>query len=389
MYSYGSSARVGGGKRGHGGRNYRPPKEKRDPDVTPPPLRQCLCVVEFNIEEYTQIAPNGRAHTVLTGGNGVVVAEQRHTGSDGANDIVIPTSADNGNNGNNGNNEQHRNAQGHRNRHGNNGRVNHSNNPSPQKQIQELEKRLRSYYQVHLVVPGKKQTGPVALFGSTYRQTIPAAAYLMKHIERINRRVILRSLSGTTGGGSQHQQQRLPPGSDEVITIRGRIFVHNAQDPNPVGITGNWNSSSPSSSIREPFYWLFQSSTWNAIACRITTMDPVVDNRDGDNPNIESSSSPTTSITAAAETPFSSQTGDGRNNDSLSLETVQTCYENATFRAGQSNVASLDVFVKNDFVSIPGQQNTATDSAEAPSSSLSSSSSTCMAFCVGKKEHVD
>ena len=118
MYSHGSSARVGigggGGKRGHGGRDYRPPSNKRrDPNTTPPPLKQCSTLLQFHIPEYQTPAPaNGRRiHQSFGGG-----------GSDA-----------------------------------------NTNNNGGQKRIQKLEKDIRSQCLCHLIIPGRKQCGPVAI----------------------------------------------------------------------------------------------------------------------------------------------------------------------------------------------------------------------------------
>lgn len=65
MYGYGSSARAATGKRGHGGRNYRPPPERKG-GAAPPPLKQCDCLVEIDIPEYQRMEER-RSHVCFGG----------------------------------------------------------------------------------------------------------------------------------------------------------------------------------------------------------------------------------------------------------------------------------------------------------------------------------
>ena len=48
--------------------------------------------------------------------------------------------------------------------------------------LNQLERDLRSLFCVHLVVPGRKQTGPVAIVGATYHQALPATMYLLERL---------------------------------------------------------------------------------------------------------------------------------------------------------------------------------------------------------------
>ena len=119
MYSYGSSARVGSGKRGHGNRPYRAPPDRSKQETQPPPLKQCDCLVEFDLPEY--VAPSG---------------EPRHHGTFGG-------------------------------RHG----------------MQRVVRHVRSQFQCHLQIPGKNQGNPVALVASSLEQALPACFYVMQHIQ--------------------------------------------------------------------------------------------------------------------------------------------------------------------------------------------------------------
>ena len=118
MYSYGSSARAGVGKRGHGGRPYRPPRKRRDPNSTPPPLKQCDCLIEIHLHEYLAPQPMGRTHACFGG----------------------------------------------------------------RQAMEQCERDLRSAYQVHLMVPGKKQEGPISMVAKSYREALPALAWLLDQL---------------------------------------------------------------------------------------------------------------------------------------------------------------------------------------------------------------
>jgi hypothetical protein len=168
MYSYGSSARATG-KRGHGGRNYRPPPERKDPSCTPPPLKECSCLILLDIAEYQSLEPTGRLHMVFGG---------RET-------------------------------------------------------MQHRETFVRSEFTVHLVIPGRKQAGPIAIAAQTYRQALPAVAWLLQRLQGVD-------------------------------SVPGRIQtnVKNVQDP---GVSGIWTKPS-NNSDRKP-YWLFQSETWSVLGC--------------------------------------------------------------------------------------------------------------------------
>ena len=111
MYSHGSSARAGIGKRGHGGREYRPPRERRDAEATPPPLKEGACLLRFFLDEYSRPAPR-RDHRCFGGRDG----------------------------------------------------------------LRSLERALRSRCLCHLVVPGRRQSGPVAIVGRTIREALSGAA---------------------------------------------------------------------------------------------------------------------------------------------------------------------------------------------------------------------
>ena len=373
MYSYGSTARVGSGKRGHGGRNYRPPKERRDPNSTPPPIKLCRCVLEFNIEEYNHVEPQGRIHRVLTGNrnrSGEGGDHRNNNANSNGSGVAVDSNSGTRNDAGRGVRG------GGRGRGGRRGSGNNNNSNNPQHVIKELERYLRSQYCVHLIIPGKKQTGPVAIFGETYRQALPAAVYLLNHIWKIE----------STRGSSSEQptttaSQSPPPLSS--LTLNGRIFVNNAQELNPTaGIAGRWNFFSHSNKknnndsinndttpLLQP-YWLFQSSTWSALACPLLQdQEQIIDNNNNDakgdkqEAKVEqyaSSGEDTTTTQAATTTTNTTTTNDDADADASSssqtdqqqqqqqLEQLKICLDNVIFRLGNTKLSQLDFIINTD-----------------------------------------
>ena len=121
MYSYSYGSRAAGGKRGHGGRPYRPPPDRSKKDAaTPPPLKQCDCLIELDLAEYATPATTtpGRTHETF--------------GSRQAMEATV--------------------------------------------------REVRAKFLCHLQIPGRNQGNPVALVGSSVEVTIPACHYIMQQI---------------------------------------------------------------------------------------------------------------------------------------------------------------------------------------------------------------
>mmetsp|Transcript_19608 Transcript_19608/g.29095 ORF Transcript_19608/g.29095 Transcript_19608/m.29095 type:complete len:245 (-) Transcript_19608:51-785(-) len=205
MYSYGSSARAGG-KRGHGGREYRPPKSRKDATATPPLLKECSCLLQFDLPEYATTSTR-RRHTAIGG----------------------------------------------------------------RERLQSLETELRSRHQVHLVVPGRNQKGPVAIVGASYRQAFPAAACFLKS---------------------------LTPPSD-TSTIPGRIKQH-VQDPNDIIIEGHWNVPLATKHL----HWVFRSARWSILVFFLPSSTNDLSN-------------------------------DSASRERKMLEMLNTCMDNVTFSTGE------------------------------------------------------
>lgn len=217
MYSYGSSARVGIGKSGHGGRNYRPPKPRRDPNATPPPLKQCNCLCQLDLPEYRVASP--RSHTAFGGRNN----------------------------------------------------------------LSKMEQQLRSLFYVHLVVPGRKQAGPVAIVGASYRQVVPAALYFLGRLH----------LPATSSSQSTE---------NAVHRLSGRI-QRNFQDRNDRALEGFWvvptrgqNDADQGESPRPAPLWIFESPQWSAMGCVLPELDETEDNGTGEANELHRSESNSTNM---------------------------------------------------------------------------------------------
>jgi hypothetical protein len=251
MYSHGSSARVGVGKSGHGGRNYRPPRPRRDPNATPPPLKECACLLQIDLQEYAAKSP--RVHLAFGG----------------------------------------------------------------REALQRLESQLRSHCLVHLVVPGRKQAGPIAIVGKTYQEALPAAAWLLSRLQLEE--------EGTT-------------------TLEGRM-QRNVKNPQDVAIAGRWHylrttqdSLSDDSSSRHNIqpYWLFQSESLSVMVCPLSlAMDDFYEDEDGtsESVNIEATTDNIRNEDKNDDTPYPL------------MVTLKTCVDNVIFRLG--NLNGLDVFVQD------------------------------------------
>ena len=124
MFSYGSRAGVTG-RRGHGG--YQPPRRsnrRRAEDVnekTPPPVKQCGCIIQLSVEEYCEPTENDEPR-------------------------------------------QHRSfVQG-------------------RKGMENCKKTMRQKFGVHLLVPGKRQKGNISILSESHEQAIPAVHWLLSQI---------------------------------------------------------------------------------------------------------------------------------------------------------------------------------------------------------------
>lgn len=268
MYSHGSSARVGVGKRGHGGRNYRPPKEKKDPSkLVPPPLKECNCMIQLDVSEYAELAPVVERTTQRE--------EQQQE-------------------------EQQQSPQRRRLHRCFAGRTLKERQAS----LRSTEQGLRSGFGVHLVVPGRNQTGPLAVVGKSYRETLPAVEYLMH-------RLVLNSSEEET----------------EAPFLRGRI-QRNVKDPNDVLLSGRFfqhqqqtqQQQHPEENTTSYYYlqpyWLFESDSWNTLVCPLTIQEL-----------------PSANTAEAAHVQQKSI-----------AEALQISLDNLSFELGNSALSELDIF---------------------------------------------
>jgi len=254
MYSYGSSTRVGVGKRGHGGREYRPPRKRRDPNATPPPLKECNCLVEIHLEEYARPEPLGRQHSSFGG----------------------------------------------------------------RRAMEQCEKVMRSDYQVHFMIPGKKQQGPVNMVAKTYREAIPALTCLLaQHLTIVEESTrIIR--------GRVHRNVK--DHGDQVLD--GSFFVQRRRSAE--------NGDTHSQSL--PF-WLFQSPEWSVLACSLLSNNGS-DHNDTSNDvqNASQNQQLASNDSATAEEDVVRHQVEER------AVVLQTCLDNIIFRLGKEAIGQLDIF---------------------------------------------
>jgi len=247
MYSHGSSARAGIGKRGHGGREYRPPRQRRDPTTTPPPLKRCACLCQLDLPEYATTAST-RIHVTFGG----------------------------------------------------------------REALQNLERQLRSLFLVHLVAPGRKQAGPVAVVGQTHHQALPAAAYLLQRLAR----------------AEEHRNHM----------ISGRI-QRRVQDPSDVTLEGHWYFPPPlPASAAAGTSWIFQCpDQWNVMACFFK------ESQHGSDQSGDNAISPLNDTYQAQE---ASSGKAGVDPTMLAMETLQISIDNFRFRMGK--LESIEVILHDD-----------------------------------------
>eukprot|EP00977_Amphora_coffeiformis_P024378 scaffold15669_cov160-Amphora_coffeaeformis.AAC.2 len=176
MYSYGSSARAAGGKRGHGGRPYRPPPDRSKKDETPPPLKQCDCLIELDLTEYAQASDTSRTHETF--------------GSRRAMETAV--------------------------------------------------REVRAKFLCHLQIPGRNQGNPVALVASSVEVAIPACHYVIQRIvtqetvtARIHRNVKanLPVIVGTLYKINTKSGQLFRQDSSTIFTAPWAVALYNMTDP--------------------------------------------------------------------------------------------------------------------------------------------------------------
>ena len=287
MYSsYGSSASVGSGKRGHGGKDYHPPRrKKRDPNTTPPPMKHCSCLLQFQIEEYMKKPPSP-----------VDEGQQQQPGSDDGQQQP----------------PQKQQLPGRR--------THHSFVGSHPNKMQKLEADIRSNFLCHLIVPGRKQAGPVAIVGRTIQEALPAAVFLLDHL------IVWDIGNNTTNDDSN--------ANTPTNTIKGQI-QSNVKNLRETPIVGYWCEGGSSNDIFTPNAgvgpnWLFQSlHQWSIMVCPIR-IDEDDKEREETKINVVEDRPTTTAEAVVQLSPPQLQPP--------SLSTLKGCIDNVMFRIGNTKV---------------------------------------------------
>lgn len=164
--------------------------------------------------------------------------------------------------------------------------------------MEQCERTVRSDYGCHLLVPGKKQPGPVSLVAKTYREALPALAWLMEQLQI----------------------------QEETLGVRFHRNVKDDRDHVVQGTTMPINSS-PRTDARQQAttpYWLFQSPAWSVLACNLMAT------LDSDNDGKHHESTPVHDSSSLLQ---------GR------VTALQACWDNMEFQLGKEHVGNLDIFV--------------------------------------------
>lgn len=272
MYRHGSSARVGVGKRGHGGRDYRPPKQKNDPSkLVPPQLKECSCMVQLDVLEYSEVAV-----AAVVGRTSTPTGEEEQQQPQGR--------------------RLHLCFEG-------------SSLDQRKKSLKNVEQVLRSGFGVHLVVPGRSQAGPVAVVGKSCKDTLPAVEYLMHRLVLTGNNDNNNNNFSMNSSNNRDDESQTPPtdftevSSSSPSFLKGRI-MRNVKDPNDVVLSGRFLQQQPQPNHHhhrlvsqqqessfcpctnentnndgddsdddgihlEPF-WLFESESWSIMVCPLT-----------------------------------------------------------------------------------------------------------------------
>jgi hypothetical protein len=163
--------------------------------------------------------------------------------------------------------------------------------------MEQCERTVRTDYCCHLMVPGKKQPGPVSLVAKHYREALPALAWLMEHIHH-----------------------------EEETSIRVR-FHRNFKDDRDQVLEGtviplNSHQGGAGHQATSP-YWLFQSPVWSVLTCNLLgTLDSGNDGKHDES-------------TAHDYSPLLQER----------VAELQTCLDNLEFQMGKHYVGKLDIFV--------------------------------------------
>ena len=338
MYSHGSSVRIGVGKRGHGGRNYRPPSDNNkkrgdDPNkLIPPPLKECNCLIQLDVPEYAEIASssvsvsasssNSNHNNQSSGTGGVPPSRRLHLCFEG------------------------------------------STLDKRRKSVREIEKKLRSEFGVHLIIPGRNQRGPLAVVGVSHRETIPATAYLMKRLIFDDPPTNSSSSSSSSNAATTASTSAAAAGTNNtsssiVFFLTGRI-QRNVKDPNDVVLSGRFfqhqrlsqqqqMDAAATQFLLSP-YWLFESASWNVMVCPLTS--PTLQQHQQRKSSITPLStvsgdekSRSSSMTQSSSPSSSSSMTKQEETSTMILEALQTCVDNLRFRLGNLALSELDIFL--------------------------------------------
>lgn len=166
------------------------------------------------------------------------------------------------------------------------------------------QRSIRSDYQSHLMIPGKKQKGPTSLVSKSCREILPALAFLFDHLE-VNDTILGRCHRNV-------KDDRIPVFEGSFPATRGG---------------GGLDGETIDSSYIAPV-WLFRSTGLAVLLCRLRSSRTVEDIGD--------------SNVADLELPSGADLDKHMQDRATAL---QTCVDNVIFRLGKEAVGSLDILL--------------------------------------------
>jgi hypothetical protein len=175
------------------------------------------------------------------------------------------------------------------------------------KTVEKSVKYVRSFYKVHLIIPGRNQKGPIAFIGQTYHETIPAIDYLLTK----QLRMPTTSTANTNNiiNGRIQCNVKDPHGQiwEGIFRIKQSHHHQQQKQQQPQESSSNENSNN-----RLQPYWVFESDTWTVMACELSSSTRTSNDTTNDNSNI--------------------------------LQRLQVCIDNIKFQMGNEILREIDIF---------------------------------------------
>lgn len=198
------------------------------------------------------------------------------------------------------------------------------------------------------------QGGPLAVIRRSYRDAIPATAYLMKLL-------ILNNNSDSSYNDGDGD-------TSPSLFLTGRI-LRNVNDPKDLVLSGRFvqqNSRVPlrrlpttdddKDAVHLQPYWFFESDSWNIMVCPLTL--PPSPREQNDELNAYSSEDD-----ASKKTPALSHLKDQQ---AAVADALRLSIDNLRFRLGNAALSKLDIFLNQPFIPPSKKENDSEDGMALP-----------------------